>query len=210
MKVTRYPQSCLVLEKDGHKIVIDPGGLFAASHSVNELDGVEAVLYTHEHADHYDPGTANALREKGVPIYCNAATADVIHTKGACTVVENSQEFEVAGFKVVPYDLPHSLLTDGSEGPQNTGYFVDGVFFHPGDGKELAGLQAESMALPIAGPDISPLDAFNFAKQLGVKVAIPVHYDYFKEDPHILQTMAKHMNAPFELRVLADGESTDL
>ncbi|HSE61043.1 MAG TPA: MBL fold metallo-hydrolase [Candidatus Saccharimonadales bacterium] len=210
MKVTRYPQSCLLLEKEGHKIVIDPGSFFAAQHSVNELEGIEAALYTHEHADHYDPAIATALREKGVPLYCNASTANVIHTKGACTVIENNQQFEVAGFSITAYDLPHCLLADGSDGPQNTGYLVDGVFFHPGDGKELAGLQARSMALPIAGPDISPLDAFNFAKQLGVTIAIPVHYDYFKEDAHVLKDTAMRLAMPFDLRVLAAGESTEL
>jgi L-ascorbate metabolism protein UlaG (beta-lactamase superfamily) len=210
MKVTRYPQSCLVLEKNGHKIVIDPGKFFAEKYEVSELAGVEAALYTHEHIDHYHPETATALHQQGVPIYCNASTAEVIHTKGACTIVENNQQFEVAGFTIMPYDLPHCLLPNGSEGPQNTGYLIDGVFFDPGDGKELAGLQAESMALPITGPDISMLDAFNFAKQLGVKVAIPVHYRWMGADAQIYKEFSEFAKVPFELRVLADGESTEL
>jgi L-ascorbate metabolism protein UlaG (beta-lactamase superfamily) len=210
MKVTRYPQSCLLLEKDGHKIVIDPGDFFAAKYSVTDLEGVEAALYTHEHADHYDPSIATALHQKGVPLYCNASTAEVIHTKGACTVIENNQKFEVAGFNVEAYDLPHALLPNGNEGPQNTGYLIDGVFFHPGDGKELAGLSAESMALPITGPDISPLDAFNFAKQLGVKLAIPIHYDNYGARPEVYKQAAERLQMPFEVRVLADGESTEV
>jgi L-ascorbate metabolism protein UlaG (beta-lactamase superfamily) len=210
MKVTRYPQSCLVLEKEGHKVVIDPGKFFAEKYGIDELDGVEAVLYTHEHIDHYHPETARALHEKGVPVYCNASTAEQIHTKGMCTVVENNQQFDIGGFKITAYELPHCLLPDGSEGPQNTGYLIDGVFFDPGDGKELAGLQADSMALPISGPDISMLDAFNFAKQVGAKVAIPVHYRWMGADAHAYKDFAEWSKQPFELRVLEDGESTEL
>jgi L-ascorbate metabolism protein UlaG (beta-lactamase superfamily) len=210
MKVTRYPQSCLLIEEDGHKIVIDPGSFFAAKYSVSDLEGVKAVLYTHQHADHYDASIAMALHQKGVPLYCNASTAEVIHTKGACTVIENNQHFEAAGFTIEAYDLPHCLLPDGSEGPQNTGYLINGVFFHPGDGKELAGLQAQSMALPITGPDISALDAFNFAKQVGVKVAIPIHYDGYGANVGLYQKIVEGSGMPFELRVLADGESTEL
>jgi L-ascorbate metabolism protein UlaG (beta-lactamase superfamily) len=126
------------------------------------------------------------------------------------TVVENNQTFEVAGFKITAYELPHCLMADGSEGPQNTGYLVDDVFFDPGDGKELAGLQAESMALPISGPDISMFDAFSFAKQVGAKVAIPVHYTNFGADTATYKQFSEWIKAPFEIRPLADGESTEV
>lgn len=66
------------------------------------------------------------------------------------------------------------------------------------------------MALPIVGPDISMLDAFNFAKQLGVKVAIPVHYDWIVAGADSYKEFAGFANMPFEVRVLADGESTEL
>jgi len=99
-------------------------------------------------------------------------------------------------------------MADGSEGPQNTGYVVDDVFFHPGDGKELEGLQVRAMAVPIIGPDISILDAVSFIKQLSVKVAIPIHYDGIPLDPQAFVTYAERGRATCEVRVLAEGEST--
>jgi L-ascorbate metabolism protein UlaG (beta-lactamase superfamily) len=207
MKVTKYPQSCLLLEKEGRRLVIDPGMFFAKQYTADDLGGVEAVLYTHEHPDHYNPEVAEALRAKGTKLFANASTAKLV---GECTVVNDGDEFEIAGFKVSAHELPHCLLPSGKEGPQNTGYLIDGVFFDPGDGKELEGLKAESMALPITGPDISMLDAFTFAKQLGVKVAIPVHYNWIKVDPQSYKEFAQFAEMPFELRVLADGESTEV
>lgn len=207
MKVTRFPQSCLLLEKNNHKIVIDPGMHFLETHSVDELRGVEAVLYTHQHPDHYEPKIAEALLAQGAQVFANGSTARLMGTEKV-TVVNDGDSFTAAGFEVTGRELPHCLLPDGSEGPQNTGYVVDGVFFDPGDGKDINDLTVEAMALPITGPDISMLDAFNFAEKLGVKVAIPVHYSWMGADADTYKKFGAHR--PFEIRVLADGESTEL
>jgi L-ascorbate metabolism protein UlaG (beta-lactamase superfamily) len=209
MKVMKFPQSCLLVESEGHKIIIDPGVHFLQSHHLNELKGVEAVLYTHQHSDHYDEDIASALLEQGVHMYANDATADLIGTEKV-TVVHDGDNLMVAGFEVIARELPHCLLPDGSEGPQNTGYVINGVLFHPGDGKELDDLKVDNLALPITGPDISILDAVNFAKQVGAKVAIPIHYDGIPADPNVFAAYAGKGSASFEVRVLADGESTEL
>jgi len=209
MKVTKFPQSCLLIQNNGHTILIDPGVHFLQSHSLDELKNVEAVLYTHQHSDHYDGKVANALLEQGVPIFANGATARLIGTEKV-TVVNDGDSFTAGGIEVIARELPHCLLPDGSEGPQNTGYVMDGVLFHPGDGKELDDLQIDNLALPITGPDISILDAINFAKQVGAKVTIPIHYDGIPADPNVFADYASKGQAEFEVRVLADGESTDI
>ena len=211
MKVTKFPQSCLVVENGGHKIVIDPGTQFLDAHSVDELKGVEAVLYTHQHSDHYDPKIAETLLVQGAVVFANPATAEVIGGDKT-TVVNDGDEFMAGGFTVQARELPHCPLVDGSPGPQNTGYVVDGVLFHPGDGKELAGLQIDNLALPITGPDISIFDAVSFAKQVKAKVVIPIHYTAIPFDPNVFAAYADKGGSAtgFEIRVLADGESTEL
>jgi L-ascorbate metabolism protein UlaG (beta-lactamase superfamily) len=209
MKVTKFPQSCLLIENNEHKIVIDPGMQFLETHAVEELAGVEAVLYTHQHSDHYEPKIAEALLAQGVAIYANGATARLIGTEKV-TVVNDGDSFTAGGFEVVARELPHCLLPDGSAGPQNTGYVIDGVLFHPGDGTGLEGLQVDNLALPITGPDISILDAINFAKQVKAKVAIPIHYTAIPADPKVFAAYAERGNVSFEVRVLADGESTEI
>jgi L-ascorbate metabolism protein UlaG (beta-lactamase superfamily) len=207
MKITKYPQSCLLLEKDGQKIVIDPGVHFLASHNVAELADVKAVFYTHEHSDHYNPEIAGELKAKGVPLYANQSTAKLI---GGCIVVKDGDELKIGGFTVLAYELPHCLLPNNQPGPQNTGYVVDGILFHPGDGKELAGLQVDNVALPISGPDISILDALNFADQLKAKVVIPIHYNAIPADPEVFAQYAGYGDRKFEIRILADGQSTQI
>lgn len=206
MKVTKFPQSCLLLEKDHQKIVIDPGDVFLKSHDVSELKGVAAVLYTHQHADHYEPTIAAAFKEWGVALYANADTAALIGDHAQ--VVHDTDTFEVAGFTVQARELPHCLLANGAAGPQNTGYVIDDILFHPGDGKELADFTVDNLALPLVGPDISVLDAINFAKQVQAKVVVPIHYDAIPFSPEVFAVYAERGQGTFEVRILADGAST--
>lgn len=208
MKVTRYPQSCLVLEKDSKRLLIDPGDDFAAKYTTDDLGKIDGVVYTHSHSDHYVPEVAQQLRQSQVPLFGNQ---DVVNKFGeGMTQVNDGEAFEVAGFKLMPHDLPHCLLPDGSEGPQNTGFLIDGTFFDPGDGIELEGLEVRDLALPIVGPDISYKDAVSFAKQLGAQTVIPIHYDKFGGNPELFATFAERFKFPFKVIVLASGESTEL
>ena len=56
MRLTRWSHSCVVLEAEGRKLVIDPGGWSEP----RALNGVDAVLVTHEHGDHVDTDRVRA------------------------------------------------------------------------------------------------------------------------------------------------------
>ncbi len=205
MRVTRFPQSCLVVETEAARIAIDPGTFVTARHELSELGALDAVLYTHRHADHLDVEVVDALRAQGAELFGNA---DVVALLGAqrCTQVDAGRPFAAAGVEIAPHDLPHVVMVDGSPGPPNTGYLVDGTLFHPGDGIELTGLQAPVAAIPIAGPSISFHDAYRFVRQLGAQRIVPMHYDAFVADPEhfarVCDLAAVH--------VLADTETLDL
>jgi L-ascorbate metabolism protein UlaG (beta-lactamase superfamily) len=209
MKITRYPQSCMLIEKHGRKIVIDPGNGFKEKYGIQEFDGVEAVLYTHLHPDHADPELAENFQELGVELYGNAATSNHL-TSVDVNLLENQVEAEIAGFTVKALDIDHCAMPDGSEGPQNTGFLIDEKFFHPGDGKYLEGLGVESLALPIQGPDVSFRDANDFARQLKVKRAIPIHYDLMGAKPEVYKMFSEGFGMTFQIEVLALGESVKM
>lgn len=46
MKLTKHEHACVVLEKDGAKIVIDPGSFSSGAAEI--IAGVDAILVTHE------------------------------------------------------------------------------------------------------------------------------------------------------------------
>ena len=207
MKITRYFQSCLLIEEGNARILIDPSD--KEKGRMGEFGKLDAVLYTHEHSDHFDAEMAQTFVEQGIaPVYANASTAKLI--KASKTVVKDGQEFVINGVKIRVIELPHCLLTDGRAGPQNTGYLINNKFFHPGDGVELEGLKVGSLALPIIGPDISIKDAFAFTRRLAAKNVIPIHYDFLGLKPEVVEYFAKSNGMPFKIHTLKGGESVEL
>jgi len=59
MRVTRYPESCFVVEVAGARSAIDPATLVTARHDVVELGPPDAVPSTHRHHDHLDVGVVD-------------------------------------------------------------------------------------------------------------------------------------------------------
>jgi L-ascorbate metabolism protein UlaG (beta-lactamase superfamily) len=183
MKVTRYFQSCLLIEEGKARILIDPSG--QEKERLDDFGKLDAVFYTHEHGDHFDAEMAKDFVEQGIaPVYANASTAKQI--EASKTVVEDGKEYDVSGVKVKAIELPHCLMVDGSTSVQNTGYLFNGKLFHPGDGKELDGLEVETLAVPVNGPDISLKDAYDFTMQVKAKQVVPIHYDYLGGNPDFL------------------------
>jgi L-ascorbate metabolism protein UlaG (beta-lactamase superfamily) len=209
MKVTKFPQSCLLLEKNGRRIVIDPGTAFTAKFSTADLGDIEAVLYTHQHPDHFDETILDQFKSGGATLYGNKAVSALIGNDAV--EIRSGEPFQVAGFNIVPHDLPHATLPDGSPGPQNTGYIIDANFFHPGDGIETRDVAVETVAAPILTPSSSFYQANQLALMVGAKRIIPIHNDLnFIADPKTFKSFNARFNVPVEVIALQNGQSAEL
>ena len=58
MKITKYEHACFTVEKEGKLLVIDPG---AFTTDLPVLENVVAVVVTHEHADHFNSASLDAI-----------------------------------------------------------------------------------------------------------------------------------------------------
>lgn len=202
MKITRYFQSCLLVEESGARILVDPSGNDAGK----DFGKLDAVLYTHEHSDHFDPSMAEQFMAVGVVVYANVSTSK--HMKSQPTIISDGDEFHIGQVSVRVHELPHCLMVNGSEGPQNSGYLLGGKLFHPGDGTSIEGIKAEILAAPISGPDVSLRDAYALAIQVAAKMVIPIHYDFIGTKPERFVLLAG--NPPFETVILEPGVSTEI
>ncbi len=210
MKVTKYTHSCLLIEKDGHRVLIDPGNYTTAKHKLTGLGHLNAVLYTHKHSDHLDESILPQLKSAGIAIYGNSEVAGLIGQD--CQVVQSGRTFRVASLEIMPHDLPHCLLADGTAGPMNTGYIFDNKLFHSGDGVEVSDVQIQILAAPMVGPSISFYQAFELIQATQAKQFIPMHGDgYFKVDVREFEDKANR-NGLLSAKVLAlqDGQSIEL
>src|SRR3989344_6055149 len=153
MKVTKYPQSHLIIiTNSGKKLIIDPGYFtFQAGFKVADFQGADLYLITHQHADHLDPETIKEI-VGDKPIYGNFDVINKLKESGVNGFeVKDRQVIDVERFTIKAVDLPH-FEKEGVEMPPNTGYVIDGIFFHPGDGWQLQGLQVHNAAIPISSP----------------------------------------------------------
>jgi L-ascorbate metabolism protein UlaG (beta-lactamase superfamily) len=211
MNVTKYPQSCLVLEKEGKRILIDPGSFMAAKYSASDLPEFEAIMLTHRHPDHANADFIIGLQvQKRVPVYANQDTKELLGDQ-VTAIIEPGDTVEIAGFSVKAYDMPHCALPDGSAGPPNNGYVFDENFLHAGDGISVEGVRVENAAIAIAGPDISLRDAADLIKSVGATKVIPIHYSIFGDEKPMAAAGLVRMGAPdVEMIVLENGETTSL
>lgn len=209
MKVTKYEQSCLLLELDGTRILIDPGAMpFGKNRKVEDLGKLDAIFFTHEHPDHFDKDVAEKFSSR-IPVFVNESTSKQIDG-GTPKIINDGDSVTIGNFQIQVRELAHCLMPDGSEGPQNTGYLVNAEFFHPGDGINLEGLSVKYLALPITGPDVSPRAAFQFARQVSAEKALAIHYDTFGANADVYVLLSQRYNQPFELLIAKPGESIEL
>ena len=204
MHLQKYPQSCVVVEKDGRRLLLDYGTVASARVDIGGLGAIDAALFTHRHPDHLDTAAAGELARRGVPLYGNADVVAALD--GAAAVLTAGEEAEIAGVGVLPVDIPHMPLVDGSEGPPNTGFVLDGRVLHPGDGITAQGVRVPHLLVPIAGPSASARDAYRFIEAVGARVAVPIHYDVWLEDPELIVHFCDHARVV----VLDSGERLEL
>lgn len=238
MKITKYPQSNFLIEENGKKLLIDLGNFTLEKYKIDELPTPNAILITHQHPDHMDKDALKTLGGRGIPVYGNPDVAEQLAKEGLEAIrVGDGKEFEAAGFKIKPIDIPHckllycraekktlkapeishdkkckahpDLKPETTDGPPNTGFIINGAFFHPGDGIEIGELTVANAAIPINGPTIDFKRAWNLINSLGAKKVIPMHYSHptFVADP---KEFAEKGSEGVEVVTLKDGESTEV
>lgn len=72
MHIKKFAHYCLLIEIVGKKIVTDPGMYSTAQ---NELTGIDAVVITYEHGDHFHAESVQAIVKNNprVMVIANAA-----------------------------------------------------------------------------------------------------------------------------------------
>lgn len=210
MKIKKYPQSNLIIEKDGQKICLDPGSYtFKNGYQPSEFTDVEVFLITHQHGDHMDPDHIPEVL-RGKTVFGNSNVIEKLkslNVEATLNSVGDRETFSSLNFQIQAVDLPHCKMRDGTGGPPNTGFLIDGVLFHPGDGDKAPDqITSENVALPIAGPSLTLDSAAQFAQALHAKLVIPIHYDSAGVDP---ATIKPHL-PNIEIRILNPGEETEI
>ncbi|MEK7557050.1 MAG: MBL fold metallo-hydrolase, partial [Patescibacteria group bacterium] len=169
MKISKYLHSCILLEKQGTKLLFDPGTYSFMDGTVKpeNFTNISAVFITHNHQDHYDPAALKTIvgNNPGVQIFSNPMTGGLLTEIGLPVEVFHSGEKKIGPYTVraIPAAHEKTLLYPI---PENTAYLVDGVFLHPGDSfnESMYGLKPTVLAFPIYAPWMTHSMALEFAR----------------------------------------------
>jgi len=206
MRLTKYSHSCVRLEGDG-VLVIDPGGF---SEPV-ALDGVDAVLITHEHPDHLNLDT---LTEKlaGRPEVRIFTHAEVLPKLGdlasVTTTVGAGDEFTAAGFGVRAYGGWHALIHPDIPTVANLGYLVDGSVYHPGDSFDVPpDATVDTLFVPVSAPWLKAAESVEFVRAVKPRRAFALHDSLLNDAGLGLSDSLMTRLSGAEYRRLGAGES---
>ncbi|GAA1606402.1 MBL fold metallo-hydrolase [Kribbella sancticallisti] len=170
MKLTKYTHACVRLEKDGKVLLVDPGN-FTEDEA---FAGADAILVTHEHADHLDVERVKGL---DTPIWTNAGAASQLGALGdRVSVVADGDAFEAAGFAVRVYGRDHAVILPELGVPcQNVGYLIEDAVYHPGDSFTRPDREVHTSLVPIGGPWFSLPPAVEYARAVAARQTLGIH-----------------------------------
>ncbi len=135
----RRTRASILLEFDSRRVVVDTSTDFRMQALRAGIDRLDAILYTHAHADHIlglDDLRPLNMRQGAIPCFCTSETLARLHEmfsyafrpreryEGLPWVVPNliEEEFEFAGQRIVPVKTLHGTGI-------TTAYRIDGVAY---------------------------------------------------------------------------------
>ena len=192
MRITKFGHACVRIEHDGTTVVIDPGG-FTGPEAV--AGGVDAVLITHEHFDHYQP---EHLLAANAPVFTIGAVAEKVRADAPdlpVTVVGPGDTFDI-GLPVRAVGEMHAVIHPEFEQITNSGYVLtlgDTKVYHPGDALTEPGEAVDILLAPSSAPWLKASEAVDFVRAVKAPLNLAIHDRIYTEAAH--GVLEQHMNA---------------
>jgi L-ascorbate metabolism protein UlaG (beta-lactamase superfamily) len=213
MRLTKLGHSCLLVEEGGARLLLDPGTL---SGGFEELEGLTAVLFTHQHPDHLDQERLRGLLDRNprARVISDQGSAEPLGQAGVeVEVVADGQELDVGGVGVRVAGRDHAVIHPDIPVVPNVGYLVGGRLFHPGDAFTEPGQPVEVLAVPAAAPWLKVSEPIDYLRAVRPKVAVPVHDQVLSDagrSIHYRQLEQLGAKGGGTLRSLDDGAPAEL
>ena len=176
VRITKFGHSCVRLSAGSSDVVVDPG----AWSEREALDGVAAVLVTHEHPDHW---TIDQLRATDAPVFTIEAVARQVRDADPevaerVTVVRPGEELEIAGFAVRVVGEKHAVIHPELTHFDNSGFLLaaeGSTVFHPGDSFTRPEQPVDVFCAPACAPWAKMSELVDLARDLAAPRTLAIH-----------------------------------
>ena len=142
------------------------------------MEDIDIIVITHEHADHFHAESVREIVKNNpdVQIIANSAVGEKLKELHlAYTVLEGEARTEINGILIEAFDCKHEEIFEEIGQVRNTGYFIDGELFYPGDSYGNPKKFVRILALPVSGPWCKISDALRYALLVKPVKVFPVH-----------------------------------
>lgn len=184
MKIIKYPHSCLLVEDNGRKLLIDPGGFsFGEKFLPEQAGAVDTIIITHSHPDHLSlENLKKFLNLKQALIIASPYIVGSLEKEGLKgQSLGNGEIREIAGFTIQAFNAPHEPVPFPT--PPNFAYLINRRLLHPGDSyAHITIPDLEVLALPTQGPWMRLVDAVEYGLKISPKKVIPIHNALWKPE----------------------------
>ncbi len=185
MKITKFPQSCLLIETKGKKILVDPGNLKYKEEYFDIWNTVDIILITHKHRDHCNTEILEKI-DKNIKIYSSNEVKNAHPTLDINIVKENDEISIENKIKIEVVHAEHGYIPPmktGAKVIENIGYIIDDnetrVYITSDTICFQNEYKCDILCVPVSdyGVVMGAFEASLFAKETNTKLVIPLHAD---------------------------------
>lgn len=175
MQITHYGHACVLVDTGAARLLFDPG---AFSSGFESLDGLDAILVTHQHFDHVDADKLRTLLRANpdAALVTDGQTAEQLDGIDARTAAPGDR-LSLGGAQVaVVGSGNHAEIHRDIPLVANNGYLVDGTLLHPGDAYTPPGLdELATLLLPTGAPWLKVSEAVDYLRAVAPRTVVPIH-----------------------------------
>lgn len=187
MKITKFHQSCLLLEINNKRILVDPGKIgYTEEMYEKHWKDIDYIFVTHKHDDHcYDTVIKNIVKRDNAKLYISSEVAKNYDFE-KYTIVKDGDILNLDNFSVEVTKAVHGYLPFMKENgvKENIGYIFD-------DSKVRLYVTSDTISfdnkykcdvicMPFNGNGLTlgTFDGTLFAKEVCANLVIPVHLEH--------------------------------